>query len=778
MTESHSNDVVANHQLDDSIWDLIAEKVDQLVDAWEQSEADQTPSLRPLVDGLAPSLVRPVLHELIKVDLEYRWNDRRAPLALEEYLGHLPELGDAGELPVHLIYEEFKIRRQHDGHVRLEDLPRRFPRQAPALRALLGTLRPAPMVAGEPDAETWMPGDNTNRLDEGQLGGGQTRPRSLDQLRSGDAIDDFDLLLTLGSGTFARVFLARQRSLERLVALKISRDVSAEPRTLAQLDHPNIVRVFDERSCEASSMRLLYMELVAGGTLQEVIRRSRAEEPAARCGRMVLEVVDESLAQSGMAPPDSSLLRNTLARADWPTAICQLGARLADGLAYAHEKGVLHRDIKPANVLLTPECSPKLADFNVSFRSGRADESPADTFGGSLGYMSPEQLAACHPALGGSPDRVGLASDIYSLGVVLWELMAGKRPFDEMSGSDGFGVMLQRMIDQRTEQDKRQRLEPLGSHCPRPLQQVLVKCLEPAEEQRFRSAQQLADALRLCLNPRCWKLLQPPTRSLQRIPLAWPVTTVLLLTLLPSILAAVFNLFYNRQQIIQHLDGAERTFDLVQAVINAVAFPLGIGLTVRTARRVARELQRPPAQEPAAGGREVLLLGRNMARIALTLWTISGLAYPVSLHFGVPHAITWGVYTHFAISLALCGILAGTYPFFFVTALSIRWFLPALICREVIRGPHLDDLYGVRRLNRLFLVLTAFVPLMGILLILLYTPGGDVTLVNARHWLIIASATGLVGFGAMFWLHREIEEDLIALRAVSPDKVEHEMTWG
>jgi hypothetical protein len=139
----------------------------------------------------------------------------------------------------------------------------------------------------------------------------------------------------------------------------------------------------------------------------------------------------------------------------------------------------------------------------------------------------------------------------------------------------------------------------------------------------------------------------------------------------------------------------------------------------------------------------------------------------VTLHLTMPGSITAGVYLHFLLSLALCGSLAGAYPFFFVTMLGVRWFLPAMIRRESLRGPRADAIYRLRRLNRLFLVLTAFVPLLGILLILLYANVNDQVMLTARQLLTVASASGLIGFAAMFWLHRVIDEDLLALAGLT-----------
>lgn len=165
-----------------------------------------------------------------------------------------------------------------------------------------------------------------------------------------------------------------------------------------------------------------------------------------------------------------------------------------------------------------------------------------------------------------------------------------------------------------------------------------------------------------------------------------------------------------------------------------------------------------------------MTLGHFMARLALTLWVISGLAYPVSIHWGLGGGVSASVYIHFAASLALCGMLAGTYPFFLVTLISIRWFIPAMIRKEIIRGPKTQDVARVRRLNRFYLMLTASVPLLGILLILLSAEAVGQEAMRDRRLLIIASLVGLAGFGLMFWIHRVIDEDLLALQDVGADR--------
>src|SRR4029079_17314617 len=122
--------------------------------------------------------------------------------------------------------------------------------------------------------------------------------------------------------------------------------------------------------------------------------------------------------------PASTVPNATLKRLEglsYVESVVWLGGCLADGLAHAHERGVLHRDLKPANVLLTDEGQPMLLDFNLA-EDARAGGPGAAAVGGTLGYMAPEHLEAYR----GSPRAVDARSDLYSLGVILFELLTGR----------------------------------------------------------------------------------------------------------------------------------------------------------------------------------------------------------------------------------------------------------------------------------------------------------------------------------------------------------------
>src|SRR4051812_14066553 len=221
-------------------WDMLEQRVEKFTAAWATR---QEPPLGPFLPAQPASLRRMVLIELIKADQAQRITHGRTLRRVEEYAAEFPEL-TADNMPCDLLYEEFHIRKRVGEEVQLADYRERFPNQADELKRLMegsATYVSTTLVAS----------------------------RSSVGFRIGDVIDDFDLKAQLGEGAFAKVFLAYQRSMQRLVALKISADRGVEPQTLAQLNHPNIVRVFDQRRLPDQGQRLLYMEFLAGGTLHD-----------------------------------------------------------------------------------------------------------------------------------------------------------------------------------------------------------------------------------------------------------------------------------------------------------------------------------------------------------------------------------------------------------------------------------------------------------------------------------------------------------------------------
>jgi len=713
--------------------------------AWHKNKATE-PALEHFLTGFSGDDRSILLQELIKADLEQRWRHNHEPRQVEKYLNDFPELGLVEKLPAELIYEELQARLQSGQQVTDQQIHERFPNQATQLCQLLN-------IMSVPGNAT---GTNFVASEVAQSDVQLASPAPTD-LSPGEIIDDFQLLTPLGEGTFATVFLARQVSLDRLVALKISAKASNEPRTLAQLDHSNIVRVYDQRQVTDPPQNLLYMEIVPGGTLREVISAVRELNHPKQTGQMLLDSIDQHLGACGTAPPENSPPRDWVATASWPSAVCQLGSQLADGLAYAHAKGILHRDIKPANVLLTPEGSPKLADFNISFEGGREGEDPADTFGGSLAYMSPEQLEACHRVLQGMPRLVREASDIYSMGILLWELLTGRRPFVDGNKNAGTLALLQHMIDQRRNFDWATLSKQLPEECHEPLRQVLQKCLQPSPEDRYQSAEELSQALRLCLNENCWRLLHPQKKLLTHGILRWPLLWVAIAGLIPNALAGWFNLQYNQIAIVDPLPEITDRFEKVYLTINSITFPLGLAIILCAARQIQHQL-RPNEVSSATpiAARRMLLFGCFVTIVTVLLWLISGLIFPAALDWGDSLGAPPTFYTHFFLSLAICGLMASVYPYFILTLIAVHWYLPALIRKGILTKPAKANLQTLRSLNRLYLGLTALVPMLAIWLVLMFG--------SEQSWVpLAASAVGILGLLVMITLERFIDRDLTAL---------------
>ncbi|HKI16992.1 MAG TPA: protein kinase, partial [Isosphaeraceae bacterium] len=255
---------------------------------------------------------------------------------------------------------------------------------------------------------------------------------------------------------------------------------------LARLQHTHIVPVHSHRIDTATGLHLLCMPYFGRITLARVLA-----DPAVAngdSGAALVEALD-ALDQVEVPPAKPSAGRAALCRRTFPRAIAWWGARLAEALQHAHERGVLHRDIKPSNVLVTADGMPMLLDFNLAREPVLEGETPAGStaLGGTIDYMAPEHLQALAE---GNSDGVDGRADIYGLGIVLYEALCGHRPFASNRKGASVAQVLQGAAHERRRPLPSLRHEKPG--LPPALDVVVRRCLEPDPDDRYAAASELA----------------------------------------------------------------------------------------------------------------------------------------------------------------------------------------------------------------------------------------------------------------------------------------------
>ena len=418
---------------------------------------------------------------LLRADLGLRWEAGEKAEA-DRYRG----LDLSDDALVALAYEEFSLREEHGEAPAPSDFYVRYAKVAKLLRRVLEIHN----LVGSGHAAS------TASLGHGPSCSAVAFPEA------GQTIAGFHLVEELGRGGFARVFLAKERQLgDRPVALKVARAGSREPQTLARLQHTHIVPVHSYRTDPATGLHLLCMPYFGRVTLAHVLADPAVKDAIG--GSALVAALDRLDGEGAAGSSIRTTGRSALSSRPFARAVAWWGARLAEALQHAHDRGVLHRDVKPSNVLVTADGMPMLLDFNLAHEplDGASDDAPA-ALGGTLAYMSPEHLEALAE---GRADGGDGRSDIYALGVVLFEAM-GARPFGPPPESRSVHEALMRAAEQR--KARAPRLRDRFPEAPPSLCAVVARCLAPDPADRYARASDLAEDLQ-AVATKPWRACTP-----------------------------------------------------------------------------------------------------------------------------------------------------------------------------------------------------------------------------------------------------------------------------
>jgi WD40 repeat protein len=442
----------------DSVWFRRLHAVDRFEERWQTcgdaSIADFLP-VEPTEER------RDLLCELIKIDLEYRWGrDQRTQV--EEYVARFPELGDSATIPLDLIVEEFRVRAWHGSPPSDDELAGRFPTRVAELSAAVKSGGPKGYPARlSGDSRSLSRSDTVQTAPLTDPTGVKPRHSLAYGMPSVPGVlGRYEVRQLVGRGGFATVWRAFDPVLRREVAIKVPRPelfevpgfharIEREVQAAARLRHPAIVPIYEvaesDQAGRGGSTFIVY-EFVAGPTLAKWVEQTKPSQRQA---------------------------------AEWI-------ARLAEALDYAHENGIVHRDIKPANVMMNEHGQPMLADFGLALQAdaGATLTQQGDILG-TPAYMSPEQAR-------GEGHRVDARTDVYGLGVMLYELLAGRRPFE------GSGVsILQRVIVEEPP-----ALRSVRSGIPLDLETICQRAMAKEASRRYATAGAMAADLKAWLEHR------------------------------------------------------------------------------------------------------------------------------------------------------------------------------------------------------------------------------------------------------------------------------------
>jgi serine/threonine protein kinase len=578
-----------------------------------------------------------------------------------------------GELFGELIEQEPSARSEALDRLRLEN---------PTLAAELSSL-----LEAHDSAETFL----ENRVERAMASvASKLLSDSLDlpDFVAGDRLLHFQMREFLGAGSLAKVYLARDTRLDRLVALKICWAENREAKTLANFSLDGIVQVYSEHTDRHGdrALRIICLQYIPGLTLAKLQKRIAGAES-------LVGILDELPSTRAAFDAGAFEWRQRLSRAPLADALVLLVKRVAEILDHAHTSRILHLDIKPENILLDVYGRPFVSDFNVS-----SDGTVADgCAGGTPYYMSPEQARR----LKGENVPLDGRSDVFALGVVLRDLLVSANIKN------------------------------------RELNEIIARATHSDLDRRFAGAKEFAESLTT------WLRLASAERELPEIPRGLerarihPLWLLIGLNLAAQLFASIINIVYNQLQIVSRLTAEQNaTFFKAVPIWNVVCF----SVCILTICFIFKPLFKVEVERDIAR-RLVLKIPRVMLFIISTGWFIGGNLFPIvidKIAGPVPLEVYWQFYFSFALALLISLTTSLSLSLFVVTRILYPKYWSG--CPEQAK----EELRSCERINRMLVLIAGLVPMVGILMAVLFSPLG-LTLAHEQSFRIFCFV--LVGFG-------------------------------
>ena len=456
-------------------------------------------------------------------DIIQSWLDGVPPDA-SAALAQNPDLAADKSIVLDLAFAEFLIREHKGERLDMEAFCSRFPDHHASLGRMLAQQsvgeRPKGLDAALPNGLAERTINTPVELLHGTQGDQSPKGMSTDKASpivphtagsgssatkpsgsrswpdAGGRVGDFNLLRQLGKGAFGRVFLAMEEPTTRHVVVKVSKQKCDEAKVLGKLGHRNVVSVLSAPHDLTSGLYLIVMPYHGSATLEDLLEVAyplRKRENRPRSANVIVTAARRNLQPDDPVPDD---LRPDpfLMRAGFVDGIVWLGVRMAEALAAVHQCGYVHHDLKPSNVLLALDGQPRVLDFNLASDVRNAKS----RLGGTLPYMPPEHLQAVRvPEATSNMDARG---DIYSLGVILYELLTGTHPFGRFPRSRSVRSVAEEML-------ARQKLgvRPLRERnpdVPHRLARLIERCLAFSPDDRPKTSAAVALEMRRCYSAR------------------------------------------------------------------------------------------------------------------------------------------------------------------------------------------------------------------------------------------------------------------------------------